>query len=44
MRTVLCRSAEKDWDVNKEMRGWGLGEWPLLLPYNGDSDDDLSDE
>ena len=29
------------WDVNREMNGWGLGEWLVL---DGDSEDDLSDE
>ena len=41
---VLCKSPEKDWDVNTKMKVWGLGEWPVLLPYDGDSEDDLSDE
>ena len=27
----------RDWDVNRD-------EWPVLLPYDGDSEDDLSDE
>ena len=45
IHVVLCRSLERDWDQNKEMRGWGLGERSDLLPDNGDSEDDLdSDE
>ena len=27
----------------EELKGWGLGECPLLLPYDNVSDDDLSD-
>ena len=44
MGAVLCRSPERDWDVNREIKGWGLGEWLVLLSYDGDSKDDLSDE
>ena len=44
MSTVLCRSLERDWDVNREMKGWRVGEWLVLLPHDGDSEDDLSDE
>ena len=29
-RIVLCRSLERDWDVNREMRGWRLGERPPM--------------
>ena len=29
---------------HREMRRWGLAEWPVLLPYDGDSEDDLCDE
>ena len=31
VRSVLCRSLVRDWDVNKEIRGWVLGEWPVGL-------------
>ena len=41
MRTVLSRSLERAWNVNREMRGWGLGDSLDLLPDNGDSDNDL---
>ena len=41
---VLCRSRERDWDASREVRGWRLGEWTALLPYDGDSENDLSDE
>ena len=34
---VLCRSSEKDWDVSRELKCWVLGEWLVLLPYDGDS-------
>ena len=45
MRTVLCRSLERGWDANREMRGWGPGERPDLWPDDGRSEDDLdSDE
>ena len=27
----------------EEMKGWRLGEFPSLLPYDNDSDDDFSD-
>ena len=44
MSSVLCRSLERDWNVNREMKGWRVGEWLVLLPHDGDSEDDLSDE
>ena len=45
IHAVLCRSLGREGDANREMRGWGLGEWPVLLPYDGGSEDDLdSDE
>ena len=25
---------DKDWDHEKELKGWGLGEYPLLSPYS----------
>ena len=34
----------EDWDVGREMKGWGLGERLALPPYDDDSGDDLSDE
>ena len=27
---VQCKSPKRDWEVNREMKGWGLGEWPLM--------------
>ena len=30
--------------AHREMRQWGLGERPVLLPYDGDSETTLSDE
>ena len=45
MRVELCRPLEGDWDVNSELRGWGLGERSDLLPDGSSSEDDLdSDE
>ena len=41
---MRCRSSENDWDVNREMKGWGLCEFPVLLPHDDDSGDDPSDE
>ena len=41
---VQCRSPERDWDISRWIKGWGLGEWRALLPYDGDSEDDLSDQ
>ena len=41
---VLCKSPGRDWNVGREMKGWRLGEWPVLPPYDDDSGDDLSDE
>ena len=40
---VLHRSPDKDWNDEEEMKGWGLGEFPYLLPYDKVSDDDNSD-
>ena len=41
---LLCNSPDKDWNgEEEEMKGWGLGECPLLLPYDKVSNDDLSD-
>ena len=40
---LLCNSPDKDWNDEEEMKGWCLGECPLLLPYDNVSDDDLSD-
>ena len=41
---VLYRSPDKDWNVGREMKGWGLGERPTLPRDDDDSGDDLSDE
>ena len=38
-----CNSPDKDWNHEKELKGWGLGECPLLLPNDNVSDHDLSD-
>ena len=40
---VLHRSPDKDWNFEKEMKGWGLGEWLCLPPHDNDWDDDISD-
>ena len=39
----LCKSPDKDWNHEEELKGLGLGECPLLLPYDNVGDDDLSD-
>ena len=40
---VLYTSPDKDWNVEEEMKGWGLGEWPCLPSYDNDWNDDISD-
>ena len=40
---VLHNAPDKDWNHEKEMKGWGLREFPHLLPYDSVSDDALSD-
>ena len=40
---VLHRSPDKDWNVEEEMKGWGLGECPCLPSYDSDCHDDISD-
>ena len=40
---VLYRSPDKDWNVEEEMKGWGLGKWPCLPSYDNDWNDDISD-
>ena len=40
---LLCNSPDKDWNHEEELKGWGLGECPLLLPCDNVGDDDLSD-
>ena len=40
---VLYRSPDKDWNVEEEMKGWGLEERPCLPSYHNDWDDDISD-
>ena len=32
MAVILDRLFEEDWDVDKEMTGWELGDSPVLLP------------
>ena len=39
----LAQITGQDWDVEQEMKGRGLGEWPCLPPYDDDWDDDISD-
>ena len=34
---------EKDWDVHREVKGWGLREWLVLLTYDDVSENDLND-
>ena len=41
---VLARAPDKDWDVGREMIGWGLEEWLVLLPCEDDRGVDVSDE
>ena len=40
---VLYRTPEKDWDVHREVKGWGLREWLVLLTYDDVSENDLND-
>ena len=42
VHAVLCRSPGRDRDANREMRSWGLGEWSVLLLFDGGSDDRLN--
>ena len=51
-RTCMLRSVasvldrkkpDKDWDVGREMIGWILGEWFMLLPCEDDCGIDVSD-
>ena len=45
MRTVLINTPERVWNLDRDMRCWGLRERLDLLFDNGDSDNDLdSDE
>ena len=45
MRTVLSsRSPETALHVNRDMRGWRLGERPDLLFDNGNNNNNNSDE
>ena len=39
----LHKPLDKDWNHEKEMEGWGLGEFPHLLPCDSVGDDVLSD-
>ena len=44
MRAVLCRSLEREWDVNREVEE-GVGDWWLvLLSLGGGGEDGLSGE
>ena len=38
----LCNSPDNDWNHEEELKGRGLGECLLLLPYSA-SDNELSD-
>ena len=40
---LLCNSRKKDWNDVEEMKGWDLGQCPLLLSYNIVRNDDFSD-
>ena len=40
---VLLRSPKKDWDVHREVKGWELREWLVLLTYDDVSENDLND-
>ena len=39
---LLCDKPDKDWNHEEELKGWGLGECPLLPPCSVDNDE-LSD-
>ena len=42
---MLTNTPERVWNLDRDMRDWGLGERLDLLCDNGDSDNDLdSDE
>ena len=41
---VLCRTPHEDWDVGREMRGWGMEGRPVLLPFVDDGGTEDSDE
>ena len=41
---VLNKSPDKDWDVGREMKGWGLDEWPVVPSFDNESGDDISEE
>ena len=38
---LLCNSPGKDWNHEDELKGWSLGECPILPPHS--VGDDLSD-
>ena len=40
---VLYRAPDKDWNVEEEIKGCGLGESPRLPLHDNDWDDDISD-
>ena len=41
MRKVLEDMPERNWNREREMVGWQLGDRPDLLPGNGDSDNEM---
>ena len=36
---LLCNSPDKDWNHEEELKGWVLGEYPLLPPYRVGGDE-----
>ena len=40
---LLCNSPDKDWNHEEELKGWGLGEYPLLPPYSAGGDEPLDE-
>ena len=39
---LLCTSPHKDSNDEAELKGWCLGECPLVLPFDKVGDDDVS--
>ena len=35
---LLSNAPDRDWDLDEELREWGLGEYPLLPLYSGGGD------
>ena len=41
---VLHRTPNRKWDVNREMKGWGMEGIPVLLPHVDGGDKEVFDE